>query len=84
MLHVDLLWLAPAPRRSGCGSALLRRAEEFAVEHGCDVVYLSTFSFQAPGSYRKQGYEACRCDREPLQEHARTARLAVKAGALFS
>lgn len=58
MLHVDVLWVAPAHRRSGSGSALLRRAEEFAREHGCDVVYLSTYSFQAPGFYRKQGYEA--------------------------
>ena len=58
MLHVDVLWVAPAHRRSGCGGALLRRAEEFAFEHGCDVVYLSTYSFQAPGFYRKQGYEA--------------------------
>ena len=58
MLHVDLLWVAPEHRRSGCGRALLRRAEEFALEHGCDVVYLATYSFQAPGFYRKQGYEA--------------------------
>ena len=57
MLHVDLLWVAPESRRSGCGRALLRRAEEFGIEHGCDVAYLATYSFQAPGFYRKQGYQ---------------------------
>ena len=59
MLHVDLLWVAPAHRRSGWGRALLRRAEQIALEHGCNVVYLATYAFQAPGFYRKQGYEAC-------------------------
>jgi len=58
MLHVDLLWVAPTHRLSGCGAALLRRAEQIATEHGCDVVYLSTYAFQAPGFYQKQGYEA--------------------------
>jgi len=58
MLHVDLLWVADAHRRSGCGTALLRRAEEIAAQRGCGVVYLSTYSFQAPEFYRKQGYQA--------------------------
>jgi GNAT superfamily N-acetyltransferase len=57
MLHVDLLWVTPSHRRSGCGTALLRRAEQIALERVCDVVYLSTYSFQAPEFYRKQGYE---------------------------
>ena len=59
MLHVDLLWVAPEHRGSGCGGALLQRAEQIALEHGCNVVYLATYSFQAPGFYRKQGYEPC-------------------------
>lgn len=58
MLSVDLLWVAPEHRRSGCGGALLKRAEQIAAERGCDVVYLATYSFQAPGFYRKQGYAA--------------------------
>ena len=57
MLHVDLLWVAEAHRRSGYGKALLQRAEEIAIDRGCAVVYLSTYSFQAPDFYRKQGYE---------------------------
>ena len=28
MLHVDVLWVAPTHRRSGCGTALLQRAEQ--------------------------------------------------------
>lgn len=31
--------------------------EDFAVEKGCRFIYLDTFSFQAPGFYKKNGYE---------------------------
>ena len=57
ILHVDLLWVDPEHRRAGCGKALLQRAEEIALERGCNVVYLFTYSFQAPVFYKKQGYE---------------------------
>ena len=56
MLHVHLLWVAEQHRHSGCGTALLSRAEELAIERGCEVVYLDTYTFQAPGFYRKRGY----------------------------
>ena len=59
MLHVDLLWVAPTYRHAGCGTALLKRAEQIAIDRGCDLVYLSTYSFQAPEFYRKQGYQPC-------------------------
>jgi len=35
----------------------LRQAEQIARNRGCVGVYLDTFSFQAPGFYRKQGYK---------------------------
>jgi len=46
-----------ALRSRGIGSELLRRAEEEAVSRGCDRVFLNTFDFQAPGFYRRHGYE---------------------------
>jgi GNAT superfamily N-acetyltransferase len=56
MLHVHLLWVDERHRRTGCGTALLARAEDVAVERGCDVIFLETYTFQAPGFYRKRGY----------------------------
>ena len=56
MLHVHLLWVDERHRRDGCGSALLSRAEQIATERGCDVIFLDTYTFQAPGFYMKCGY----------------------------
>jgi GNAT superfamily N-acetyltransferase len=58
MLHVDLLWVDDDHRRSGCGTALLARAEEVAAQRGCEVIFLNTYGFQAPGFYAKRGYTA--------------------------
>jgi GNAT superfamily N-acetyltransferase len=54
--YVHLLWVEEEYRRQGFGGRLLRHAERLAVEASCDCVYLSTFEFQAPGFYAKQGY----------------------------
>jgi GNAT superfamily N-acetyltransferase len=51
------LWVAPAHRRRGLGSLLVRRFEERAASRGCRTFYLETFSFQAPDLYRLLGYE---------------------------
>jgi GNAT superfamily N-acetyltransferase len=56
-LHVAYLWVSEPLRTHGWGRALLERAERHAGERGCRDVFLSSFSFQAPGFYRKQGYE---------------------------
>lgn len=56
-LHIRTLWLAPEARGQGLGTELLRRAEQHAAQRGCHWVHLSTFSFQAPALYIKQGYE---------------------------
>jgi len=58
VLHVHQLWVAEHHRHAGCGTALLSRAEEIATERGCDVIFLDTYTFQAPGFYRKRGYTA--------------------------
>jgi GNAT superfamily N-acetyltransferase len=55
--HVTSLWVAASLRRHGYGSQLLRAAEQYAIERGCQQVHLETFSFQARPLYEKHGYE---------------------------
>ena len=57
-LYVDLLYVPEAARGRDIGSRLLAKAEAFARRRGCTGVWLNTFSFQAPGFYRKRGYRA--------------------------
>ena len=56
-LHVHFLWVAEPARGTGNATRLMRAAEDYAIERGCVGVYLNTFSFQAPGFYRKLGYQ---------------------------
>ncbi|CAM5527734.1 hypothetical protein SATRM34S_04123 [Streptomyces atroolivaceus] len=57
-LHVDLLWVDTRHRGLGLGSRLLAEAERLARdERACTRSRLETWGFQAPGFYRKQGYE---------------------------
>lgn len=55
-LEVAYLYVEEAARGLGLGEALLRRAEAGAVRDGLRRVLLNTYSFQAPGFYRKMGY----------------------------
>lgn len=60
------LWVHPAWRGLGYGRELLAAAEQQARERGCQVVLLSSYSFQAPVFYQKLGYElAWRLDDFP-------------------
>lgn len=43
-------------RRRGVGTRLLRSFEDGARRRGCKLLYLDTFSFQAPNFYRKHGF----------------------------
>lgn len=56
-MHVDLLWVDESLRKTGVGSSLLKKAEELAHESSCTLIYLDTFSFQAPKFYEKLGFE---------------------------
>ena len=56
-LHIDLLWVRASIRGQGYGRQLMERAETIAVERGCHSAHLETYTFQAPGFYRKLGYE---------------------------
>lgn len=54
--ELQQLWVAPALRRQGLGGQLVRAFEAQARQHGCDLCYLDTFTFQAPSFYRRLGY----------------------------
>ncbi|MGR3762702.1 GNAT family N-acetyltransferase [Rossellomorea sp. NS-SX7] len=55
-LHIDFLWVAEEYRKGGYGVGLIERMEDYARGKGCYLVILDTFSFQAPGFYKKLGY----------------------------
>jgi len=56
-LHLDLMWVREDLRGHGYGQQLLACAEEEARQRGARNAYVDTFSFQAPGFYRKHAYE---------------------------
>jgi GNAT superfamily N-acetyltransferase len=56
-LYVDILFVEERYRGQGLGSRLMRTAESWAKKHGYGYVHLSSFSFQAPGFYKKLGYK---------------------------
>ena len=69
-LTIDMLWVDPAFRGHGHASALLEEAEQEARRRGATDCVLDTFSFQAPGFYRKRGYrEFGRLDGFPAGHH---------------
>lgn len=56
-LHIPVLWLEEGARGTGQGSRLLRAAEVYAYGRGAWHAHVSSFTFQAPGFYKKHGYE---------------------------
>jgi ribosomal protein S18 acetylase RimI-like enzyme len=54
---VEWLWVAASLRRQGLGGQLMHAAEAEARARGCAVVRVNTHTFQAPGFYRRLGYE---------------------------
>lgn len=51
------LWVAQSHRGQGVGSQLLLAFEAGARRRGCRTFYLTTLSYQAPGFYRRHGYQ---------------------------
>ncbi|MER7764439.1 GNAT family N-acetyltransferase [Streptomyces sp. NPDC097619] len=56
LLGIEMLWVREDSRKDGWGAKLLRAAEEEARRRGCDRASVSSFTFQAPEFYRRQGY----------------------------
>ncbi|PZG54127.1 GNAT family N-acetyltransferase [Spongiactinospora gelatinilytica] len=53
---ISLLWVREDGRAHGWGAKILKAAELEAGRRGCDRVIVSTYTFQAPGFYQRQGY----------------------------
>jgi GNAT superfamily N-acetyltransferase len=54
------LWVDPAHRRRGIGRRLVEMVEQEARRRDCTLIYLETFSFQAPQLYLSLGFNvAC-------------------------
>lgn len=57
MLFVELFYLPKHLRGSGLGSRVLRMMEDEGRRRGCRSAVLFTVSFQAPGFYRRHGWQ---------------------------
>ena len=66
-VHIVDLIVSHECRKSGVGSRLVSAVEEAYKDKGYDKITLTTFGFQAPGFYKKQGYELefVREDKDP-------------------
>ena len=54
--ELQQLWVSPELRSKGIGSRLMDAFEQEAQNRACLLVYLDTFSFQAPVFYQARGY----------------------------
>ncbi|MGI2328599.1 GNAT family N-acetyltransferase [Planococcus sp. YIM B11945] len=65
-MHIDFLWVDEAQRGQGIAEQLMGQMEEYARSLKCRLMIVETFSFQAPGFYRKQGFtEAGKIEDHP-------------------
>lgn len=57
VLHIELVWVSRNARGNGMGTALVEKAESYALEHGFEQVLIETTSWQAKPFYEKLGYK---------------------------
>ncbi|GAB3851697.1 hypothetical protein GCM10029963_39960 [Micromonospora andamanensis] len=53
---INMVWVRADRRGEGWGGRLLAAAEQEARQRGCTEISVASFSFQAPGFYRRHGY----------------------------
>ena len=68
---IGLTWVRPDSRGTGLGTRLLATFEDQARERGCTHVFVTSFTFQAPGFYERHGYRRIFAwEGIPVPEHA--------------
>jgi GNAT superfamily N-acetyltransferase len=55
--EVTQLWVDEKHRRKGIGEILLNASEEQAINKGCLIMLIRTYSFQAPDFYLNHGFK---------------------------
>jgi GNAT superfamily N-acetyltransferase len=82
-LNVGSLWVEESLRGRGYASALIQKAEAYAIEKGCSDSFLQTGSFEARPLYEKLGYQVyAELKDHPRKPHSRyfmTKRLTADA-----
>ncbi|UCG97536.1 MAG: GNAT family N-acetyltransferase [Burkholderiales bacterium] len=82
-VEVQQLWVDERHRRRGVARRLMQMLEREVAGRGATVVYLDTFSFQAPEFYKRCGYRtALRIDGFPdgIARHLMMKDVGEKAG----
>ena len=65
---IGMVWVREDSRKEGWGGRMLEAAEELARERGCRQLLVSSFTFQAPDFYRRNGYtEFARSEGLPVE-----------------
>lgn len=68
---IGMTWVRADARGTGVGSRLLAAFEDEARQRGCTHVFVTSFTFQAPGFYERHGYrEIFRWQGVPTPETA--------------
>jgi len=65
---ISLVWVREDRWAQGTGARLLEAADQVARERGCRQIVVSSFTFQAPGFYERQGFvEVGRIEGLPIE-----------------
>lgn len=65
---IGMVWVREESRKEGWGGRMLEAAEDLARERGCRQLLVSSFTFQAPDFYRRNGYtEFARSEGLPVE-----------------
>jgi GNAT superfamily N-acetyltransferase len=54
---IAMMWVHEEKRGTGVGASLIAAFEDEARKRGCTHVFVTSFTFQAPGFYQRLGYE---------------------------
>jgi GNAT superfamily N-acetyltransferase len=82
-VEVQQLWVDESRRRQGVGARLMRLLEDGVRRRGATLIYLDTFTFQAPGFYERCGFSvAARLDGMPggIAKYLMVKRLGAEGG----